>query len=300
MNREAIPAVGMSIYGQGNLLRGGFVVEPFEESRAWNPTLLHPHYHDFFQISLIRGEARLMHDFREADVSGDTLLFLSPGEIHAVTTTTRIAGTVISFTREFFESGPEGGSELLLELPFFYATDTTPWIGLPEDAGEIAAALCQELQQEFDHARPGAPEIIRALLTILLVKARRWHSPESAPLAGNRATTLVRHFHLAIERHFREWQALAPYAKELGITVNHLNDVIRETTGQAAGEHIRQRRLLDAKRFLLHSELSVSEIGYRLGFKDPSYFARFFRRYQDQTPAEFRDEIREKYQKEAG
>ncbi|HEY1121221.1 MAG TPA: helix-turn-helix domain-containing protein, partial [Haloferula sp.] len=57
-------------------------------------------------------------------------------------------------------------------------------------------------------------------------------------------------------------------------------------------------RLLDAKRLLLYSELSVAEIGYRLGFKDPSYFGRFFRRYESRTPAEFRDEIREKYQKD--
>lgn len=300
MNRETIPAVGMSVYGQGNLLRGGFVIEPFEESRLWNPTLLHPHYHDFFQVSLIRGEARLMHDFREAEVRGDTLLFLSPGEIHAVKTTDRIAGTVISFTREFFESGPAGSGELLLDLPYFYATGTSPWLSLPADAANEVARLCGELQEEFDHPRQGAAEVVRALLTILLVKACRWHAPGIESVPGNRATSLVRHFHLAIERHFREWQSLAPYARELGITVNHLNDVVRETTGQAAGEHVRLRRLLDAKRFLLHSELTVSEIGYRLGFKDPSYFSRFFRRYQDRTPAEFREEIREKYQQESG
>ena len=64
----------------------------------------------------------------------------------------------------------------------------------------------------------------------------------------------------------------------------------------AAGhEVIRQRRLLDAKRLLSHSEMSVSEIGYHLGFEDPSYFSRFFRRYERCAPAEFREQIREKY-----
>ena len=298
MNREAIPAVGMSIYGQGNLLRSGFVIEPFEESRMWNPVLQHPHYHDFFQVSLIRGDACLMHDFRETEVNGTTLFFLSPGEIHAARTKHLIAGTVISFTREFFGAGPEASGELLLDLPFFYATDRDPWLILSDDEAETAARLCDELQTEFDQGSPGAAEIIRALLTILLVRARRWYAQESTPPAKSRATTLVRHFQLAIERHFHEWQSLPPYARELGITVNHLNDVVREITGQAAGEHIRQRRLLDAKRFLLHSELTVAEIGYRLGFKDPSYFSRFFRRYQGNTPAEFREEIREKYHQE--
>jgi AraC family transcriptional activator of pobA len=151
---------------------------------------------------------------------------------------------------------------------------------------------------EFNHDRDGAAEIIRALLRILLVKAGRWRVREPASTTPQRALSLVRNFQLLVELNFKDWQALAPYARELGVTINHLNDVISEATGRPAGEHIRQRRLLDAKRLLLYSELSVAEIGYRLGFKDPSYFGRFFRRYESRTPAEFRETIREKYQKE--
>jgi len=84
------------------------------------------------------------------------------------------------------------------------------------------------------------------------------------------------------------------------VGVNHLKDVVCAATGRAAGEHIRLRRLLAAKRQLLHSELTVSEIGFKLGFKDPSYFSRFFRRYEKLTPAVFRTRSREKYQQQAG
>ncbi|HSI64469.1 MAG TPA: helix-turn-helix transcriptional regulator [Candidatus Saccharimonadia bacterium] len=72
---------------------------------------------------------------------------------------------------------------------------------------------------------------------------------------------------------------------------------MREEVGVTAGHIIRDRRLLDAKRQLSHSDLDVSEIAYDLGFKDPSYFSRFFRRETKCTPAEFRAEIREKYQR---
>jgi AraC-like DNA-binding protein len=132
---------------------------------------------------------------------------------------------------------------------------------------------------------------------MLFVKAARWHAAEGPVRKSSRPAVLVRRFQQEIERNHRNWRTLEPYAKELGVTVNHLNDVVRGETGQAAGEHVRQRRLLDAKRLLLHSTLSVSEIGYELGFEDPSYFSRFFRRYEALTPAEFRKEIREKYQK---
>lgn len=299
MKREAIPIVGLGDYGQPGLRREGFVAVPYQESRAWNPTLLTPHYHDFFQISLIRGEALLMHDFREAEVKGHTLFFLSPGQVHAVKSGSATDGTILSFTREFFDAGAAGGTEFLLSLPFFYTADSLPWVVLPEDAAASACGLFRDLQDEYTRAEAGSAEMIRALLRILLIKAGRWRSHDASVASSKRAGALVREFQLLVERHFHEWQALAPYAGELGVTANHLNDVVSEATGKAAGEHIRQRRLLDAKRLLLYSGLSVSEIGYRLGFKDPSYFSRFFRRYQSCTPAEFRDDIREKYQKEA-
>lgn len=297
MKREAIPAVALGDYRNSRLREEGFVAVPYQESRAWNPTLLTPHYHDFFQISLIRGAARLMHDFRETKVRGHTLFFLSPGQVHAVRSGPETDGTILSFTREFFDAGAAGSAQFLLELPFFYSADFPPWISVPAREQDATAGLFRELQEEFDQVRSGAAEIIRALMRILLVRASRWRARETASATPQRALSLVRDFQVLVDRSFMDWQVLAPYARELGVTANHLNDVVSEVTGRAAGEHIRQRRLLDAKRLLLYSELSVAEIGYRLGFKDPSYFGRFFRRYQGRTPAEFRAEIREKYQK---
>ncbi|WP_265593976.1 helix-turn-helix domain-containing protein [Haloferula sp. BvORR071] len=301
MKREAIPAVALGDYRQSDLRGEGFVAVPYQESRAWNPTLLTPHYHDFFQVSLIRGDARLMHDFRETKVSGHTLFFLSPGQVHAVKSGSDTDGTILSFTREFFDAGAAGSTELLLGLPFFYPADSAPWMKVPRHGVAPACELFRELQQEFDAAREGAVEIIRALLRILLIKASRWRGlVPASPAAVHRGNALVRNFQLLVERHFNDWQTLPQYAKQLGVTANHLNDVVSEATGKAAGEHLRQRRLLDAKRLLLYSELGVAEIGYQLGFKDPSYFSRFFRRYEERTPAEFREAIREKYQQEGG
>jgi peptidoglycan/xylan/chitin deacetylase (PgdA/CDA1 family) len=62
------------------------------------------------------------------------------------------------------------------------------------------------------------------------------------------------------------------------VTTRHLNESLRLETGLTAGDLIRARRILEAKRLLLHSELTTAEIGYELGFEDPSYFSRFIRR----------------------
>ncbi|MDB6080659.1 MAG: AraC family transcriptional regulator, partial [Akkermansiaceae bacterium] len=88
------------------------------------------------------------------------------------------------------------------------------------------------------------------------------------------------------------------YAKMLGVTSGHLNDTVSAQTGRPAGALIRERILLEARRLLLHSELQIAEIAYHLGFGDPSYFARFFRREDGRPPGDFRMEIREKYRSE--
>jgi AraC family transcriptional regulator, transcriptional activator of pobA len=81
------------------------------------------------------------------------------------------------------------------------------------------------------------------------------------------------------------------------VTSSHLSESLRMETGLRPGELIRARLLLEAKRLLLHSELTIAEIGYELGFEDPSYFSRFVRREIETSPVEFRNRIREKYRK---
>lgn len=296
MKRRSVPQIGMIRYREHDADSSGFVAVPLIRSMDIDPMRAHPHTHDFFQVSLLVGSGHLMHDFRETDFSGVTLFFLSPGQVHAVERRPELDGWIVSFTRDFFEADGESAVGALLDLPFFFAGEVNPWLSLGKADGEIAQRLFREMQDEYDAAMLGNTDIARSLLRILLIRASRWYVQENAVAKITRGAALVRKFQHLVERHYVDWNSLEPYARELGVTVNHLNDVVREELGAAAGEMIRQRRLLDAKRLLLHSSMSVSEICFHLGFKDPSYFGRFFRRYENRSPAEFRKEIREKYQ----
>jgi AraC family transcriptional activator of pobA len=294
MNRREVPRIGMISYGEESLRKGGFVSLPLNESFTIDPNRLRPHYHDFFQISLLLGDGVLMHDFRESETSSATLFFLSPGQVHTIMPKPRMTGTIVSFTREFLEGGVEDG--FLMNLPFF-SGDHAPWFHPPDDRLPWVREIFHELQEEYDNASHGAGEVARCLLRILFVKVARWYCGKSQVADRSRQSILVRRFQNEVESHHHEWLTLDIYAKALGVTVNHLHDAVAGETGQSAGEQLRQRRLLDAKRQLLHSTMSVSEVGYGLGFGDPSYFSRFFKRYEGMTPAEFRKQIREKYQK---
>lgn len=295
MNRRTIPALQMSAYGQERLREQGVVVMPLELSMSREPQRLIPHFHDFFQAFLIQGPARLMHDFRDHSVNGVTLFFLAPGEVHTIyPRAATMRGTVASFSQAFFDAQAPPPS-MLFELPFFFGSHAAPWFSVRREEAERVISLFGDLQREFDAGQRGVLEVLRATLRILFIEASRLKTLGTPAQEPSRAALLARQFQLAVEHHFREWQTLAPYAKALGVTVNHLNDVVRQETGHAAGALIRHRRLLDAKRLLLHSDMSVSEIGYQTGFHDPSYFTRFFRRETGATPADFRQAIREKY-----
>ena len=78
------------------------------------------------------------------------------------------------------------------------------------------------------------------------------------------------------------------YAGLLFVTPNHLNAVCKEVLGRSAGEVIRDRVILEAKRLMVNQELSISEIAYKLNFPDNSYFSKFFSKYAGVSPEKFR------------
>lgn len=298
MNRRAFPQFGMSQAPAEALRQRGIVVIRFMDSLVQDPQRLQPHYHEFFQLFLLRGRAAVMHDFVEFVTEGMTLVFLTPGQIHTARPLPDLIGTTISFTQAFFDHDSPPPSKLF-DFPFFFPAEARPWLSLsPDDPWRIAESF-DDLQREFDEAAPGAADVLRSMLQILLVRANRLHAELYPPREVTRSVQLLRQFHLAVEQNFRTMQSVSDYARLLGVTANHLHDVVHEQMRRPAGEVIRERRLLDAKRLLLHSQLSVSEVGYELGFRDPSYFSRFFRRYEGSSPAEFRESIREKYQRNA-
>ena len=116
-----------------------------------------------------------------------------------------------------------------------------------------------------------------------------------APPSGGESP-IATDFRALVEERFQTLHEVKEYARLLSITPGHLNHLAREEFGANAGSVIRDRITLEAKRLLLHSEARVSAIARDLGFSDPSYFSRFFRRETGWTPSDYRAQIHEKYQ----
>ena len=107
--------------------------------------------------------------------------------------------------------------------------------------------------------------------------------------------SIIEKFRNLISQQWKAFHQVSEYADKLHITPGHLNSLVKTNTGKSAIDLIQEKRLMEAKRFLVHTNLSIKEIAYETGFDDPAYFSRFFKKWNKVTPLEFRAKILEKY-----
>ena len=164
-------------------------------------------------------------------------------------------------------------------------------IDLRQDA-ELAIRvqrLLERLRSEF--AEPGswaAPVDSWLALSVLWILAQGIQAQGTPEHRGTVAVERLRRFrHLIEAQHLKHWP-VRRYARHLALSETGLNRLCRRLTGCTAFELIQQRLVLEARRRLVYAGSSVSAIAAELGFKDPAYFSRFFRRHGGLSPNEFR------------
>jgi AraC family transcriptional activator of pobA len=158
------------------------------------------------------------------------------------------------------------------------------------EPGHAIADGFERLARELVWAAPGHRAAVDAhLLAILVEVLRLFHHAEAtrAPL-GPRAM-LVARFRTLIEARFRAQPEIESYAQELKVTVSRLRDACLGIAGASPNEMVRDRVVIEAKRVLLYSNMTVAEAGFHLGFNDPAYFSRFFSKATGESPRAFRD-----------
>jgi AraC-like DNA-binding protein len=101
--------------------------------------------------------------------------------------------------------------------------------------------------------------------------------------------TIVQQFKRIVENHFREWHQVKNYAENLNVTPSYLNDVIKLAIGISAKDFIQNRLILEAKRMSVFTDKSIKEIGFELGFEDPSHFSKFFKTCTGKSFMEFKE-----------
>jgi AraC family transcriptional activator of pobA len=272
------------------------------------------HRHSFYHLVLFtRGGGEHIIDFVTYPVEPGQIYFMIPGQVHSWHFEGEVDGYIVHFNEELFTSFLEDGG-YLERFHFFTGNGEDGVCTLSSSALSSVVALFESMLAEAAGHFEMELDMIRIRLLELFIAVERngraygakGEKPDSAKEAVRRdgpaeersggegdnvspqKLALVRAFKRLIDKRFRELKLPREYAELLHVTPNRLNAVCQDMVGKTAGDLIRDRVVLEAKRLLVNADLSITQIAYELNFADGSYFTKFFRKYAGVTPEEFR------------
>ena len=246
-----------------------------------------PHSLRFYDIMLVtRGRGTFSLDGSRYDVKPGRVFFTTPGQIRDWNV--RDLDGICLFFPETFLAEFFHDALFLQRLPYFHVGADAASMHL---APRPRAALERQLiamRRELRRHLPDSTHILRARLYEILITLSRAYASQHRVGSSRPVQPLVAAFRDRVERDFRRVHSVAAYARALHVSPGHLSTLCRSYAGVSAKEIIQERTAVEARRLLLHSTDSAEDIAYALGFEDPSYFARFFRRMTGESPRRFR------------
>jgi AraC family transcriptional activator of pobA len=268
----------------------------FLDQVCGHPRVEVPHRHTFYEILYVTGgQGTHVVDFEPYRLKTPSFYFISPGQVHFWRIQAPLGGCILMFIEDFLVY-PSSSLNKMAEIAFFHAVGEAPELRLtPEQAKEIDV-LMTSIKQEFQSEAISRASVLRAYLHILVVQLQRLFMSKKQKKNSINESVLVRKFKRLVADQFATERSIEAYAEHIGVSVSHLTHILKSMTGYSPGALIRNEIAMEAKRLLVHTELTISEVGYRLNFEDPSYFGRFFKRETGMMPSLFRQQIRKKYQ----
>lgn len=294
-NKEHIPTYKIEelIRSESCAAPKDFDLYRFEDFQQGITPFLNSHRHNFYMLLLCSsGKGAQDIDFKTYQARQYRVFLMQPGQIHRWREIEELKGYILFFTKDFFELRYQ--SNMLQEFPFFNSSLQEPYLDLNTESYSPIEQFLLCMEEEYKHKNTlYRQQIIRSCLNVLLCKLSRFYLPQEEEQKRKNSSWLnMRKFEQLIEEHFRSKHGVKDYAALLFLTPNYLNSLCSQCLGISAGEFIRQRIMLEAKRLLCHSDMQISEIAYHLGFQDHAYFSRFFKKYSSTNPEQFRQKVK--------
>jgi AraC family transcriptional regulator, transcriptional activator of pobA len=240
-----------------------------------------------------RGKGQHLVDFHACPYQEKTLLFVAENQVHQWEINRENDGLVVAFSKGFlYKSSLE--RDLLDSYRIYDYALQSPTIALNDEGYQHFLPLFLELQQEFGEAAsdPLRHEIMRNLLRTILLRAERLKRAQVQPTVLSHYQDFAR-FRERVEHDFPQTRNVKDYAKTLGYSPKKLNELSMAVLNKGAKVFIDERVLLEIKRLLIHTDLSIKEITERTGFDEPTNLVKFFKRYTQQTPSMSRAYLRD-------
>jgi len=263
-------------------------IEHFEHWTIEAPNAEPPHRHNFHEILLFEsGTGTHQIDARTIDIApqapAGTLAYISQGQVHHFTRMHNLTGYMICFADDFLHAastslpGPSDPQHDSLALS-------------PSEREGIRALFVAALAEYTDTDDFGKYEVLRHLIQALLIHIERAKRMGTATAGHDRQATSTPHaFMNLLEQHYTQHHDVAFYAGVLGLSAAQLGRALQVGTGKTTKALILDRALLEARRLLHFTTLSIKSISQSLGYDDALYFSKAFKRHAGLSPQEYRN-----------
>ncbi len=229
-------------------------------------------------------------DFKQYKTSSPSLFFINSNQYLQINKEGKKQGYFMYYNRDFY-CVQIHDAEVACDGLLFNNIFEMPMTTLPDKEVLFVEGIYNQIQQEFDAPDSSQEEMIRTYLKQLIIKATRiWKIQQLGVLNDepSKEMDFFRDFSRLVEIHFRTKHTVADYADILGLAPKTLSNKFNRLELSQPNDIIKDRIILEAKRLLGYSSLSVKEIAYQLGYEDPAYFNRLFTNKVGDTPSNFK------------
>lgn len=291
--RTSLPA--FALYGESGAPAAELLhIESIDSRSRRYDWEIDAHVHQgLHQVLWLRtGQVSAMLDETRSDATGPTALVIPPGVAHAFRFSPGCDGFVLTVNATLLAEGDASG--MAQALPALFSAPRT--LLLDPQAPEIARlqslleALLAESQAEDSADGPVPRWLARAVVWRLAQLGQRSQAPGSKGHRGGRQPLYTR-WVVLLESHYLAHWPVSRYAAQLGLSAERLNRMVQAETGQTAQRLVHARLAREACRRLVHVAAPVSRIAFELGFDDPAYFCRFFKRHAGCSPRDYRARV---------
>jgi AraC family transcriptional activator of pobA len=252
---------------------------------------LKPHIHSYYQIIWFKeGSGKHFVDFNAYEVQPNSVFFIAKNQVHYFDDYTKYEGLLIHFNEDFLMDS-EDSTDILLKYNIFNNFDAEPFFVLPEHSITKFVHLTNEFVIEIAALNQFAhKQYLQHLLKLFLISIQRLQNKQ---LPGFLSIAIQSHdialkFKQTLETNFKQLHTVQQYAGLLNLSAKTLTNYTNDVFLKSPLKIINDRIILEAKRQLWHSSSTVNEIGFQLGFDDPSYFVKFFKKQTGVLPKQFR------------
>lgn len=253
----------------------------FPEPLALNPLETHRHDHEELWI-ITHGTPVHSVNFSAETLQSPVIVYVAQGKVHAFIPDENTQGWLIRYKSDFIpQSRFNFYSGFLDKVQYPLSKDY---------CSTTLNSLCEIMLRESTGENPDYT-VMRHLLSAVMAKletdSKRGYLDTNASRSPRLET--FNNFLRILENNFRRPEGADFYAEKLSMSARNLNLITQATFGKSATDIIETRKLMEARRLLLATEKSVSEIGFELGYNEKSYFTRVFRKKTGVTPTSFRE-----------